>query len=65
MEELETRKKAARAWFEDLADRIIAAFETLEDEADSHLYPGAPGRFVRTPWTRAPAAARRRTRAAA
>jgi coproporphyrinogen III oxidase len=56
MEDLETRKKAARAWFEDLADRLIAAFEKLEDEADSHIYPGAPGRFVRTPWKRPPSA---------
>ena len=53
MEELETRKKAARAWFEELAGRIIAAFEALEDRADARLYPGASGRFVRTPWTRA------------
>ena len=54
MEELETRKKAARAWFEDLAERIIAVFEVLEDQADTRLYPGAPGRFVRTPWKRQP-----------
>src|ERR1700728_1670401 len=54
MDDLETRKKAARAWFEDLAGRIIAVFETLEDQADTRLYPGAPGRFVRTPWNRAP-----------
>jgi coproporphyrinogen III oxidase len=54
MDELETRKKAARAWFEDLAGRIIAVFETLEDQADTRLYPGAPGRFVRAPWNRAP-----------
>jgi coproporphyrinogen III oxidase len=49
MDDLETRKKAARAWFEDLAGRIIAVFETLEDQADTRLYPGAPSRFVRTP----------------
>ena len=54
MDELETRKQAARAWFEDLAGRIIAAFEALEDEADAHIYPGAPGRFIRTPWQRPP-----------
>ncbi|HEV7960332.1 MAG TPA: oxygen-dependent coproporphyrinogen oxidase [Rhizomicrobium sp.] len=54
MEELETRKKAARAWLEELAARIIAAFELLEDRADARLYPGASGRFVRTPWTRPP-----------
>jgi coproporphyrinogen III oxidase len=53
MEDLETRKKAARAWFEDLAGRISAVFEALEDMADAQLYPGAPGRFVRTPWIRA------------
>jgi len=55
--DLETRKTAARAWFEDLAVRIIAAFEALEAEADPALYKGEPipdfGRFVRTPWRRA------------
>lgn len=49
---LEDRKTAARAWFESLRDRIIAAFETLEDEAPADLYPGAPGRFERKPWVR-------------
>jgi coproporphyrinogen III oxidase len=52
MDDLETRKHAARAWFEDLASRIIMAFEALEDQADSHIYPGTAGRFVRTPWQR-------------
>ena len=54
MDDLETRKKAARTWFEELAVQIIAAFETLEDAADARLYPGAPGHFVRTPWARPP-----------
>src|ERR1700692_4418946 len=50
----ETRKASARAWFETLRDRIVAAFEEIEDA----LPTGAPpadrpaGRFVRTPWNR-------------
>ena len=50
--DLETRKAQARAWFESLRDRIMAAFEALEDEAPADLYPGAPGRFERKPWAR-------------
>ena len=51
----QARKDAARAWFEGLASRIIAAFEALEAEAGPALYKGEPGRFVRTPWQREPA----------
>ena len=50
--DLETRKTQARAWFESLRDRIMAAFEALEDGAPADLYPGAPGRFDRKPWSR-------------
>ena len=56
MTDLDTRKHTARAWFETLRDRIMAAFETIEREAPDTLYPGTPGTFVRTPWDRAPAA---------
>ena len=50
--DLEARKARARAWFEALRDDICAAFEALEDEAPVTLYAGAPGRFVRMPWSR-------------
>jgi len=46
------RQGRARQWFEALQGRIIAAFETLEDEAPAALYGAAPGRFIRTPWQR-------------
>ncbi len=49
---MDERKARAKAWFEELRDQICAAFERLEDEAPADLYPGAPGRFVRTPWRR-------------
>jgi len=52
MSEQDDRKAQAKAWFESLRDQIMQAFETLEDEADPALYPGSPGRFVRTPWNR-------------
>jgi coproporphyrinogen III oxidase len=49
---MDEQKARAKAWFESLRDQICAAFEALEDEAPADLYPGAPGRFVRTPWRR-------------
>ena len=49
---LAQQKTEARAWFEALRDRIHAAFEALEDQAPAELFPGEPGRFVRTPWER-------------
>jgi coproporphyrinogen III oxidase len=52
MDDTDRRKSTARAWFETLRDEICAAFEALEDEAPAHLYPGEPGRFVKTPWRR-------------
>ena len=52
MSDPEARKAQARAWFESLRDRIMAVFEALEDEAPAQLYPGAPGRFEKTPWSR-------------
>ena len=53
-DQLEARKDAARAWFESLQLRIIAAFEALEDEAPGPFAQDAdePGRFVLTAWSR-------------
>ena len=52
--ELAQRKERARAWFEELRDRICADLETLEDglPAGAPLADKAPGRFARTPWKR-------------
>ena len=49
---LDLKKVETRAWFEALRDRIHARFEALEDAAPADLFPGEPGRFVRTPWSR-------------
>jgi coproporphyrinogen III oxidase len=53
--QLENRKTQARAWFELLRDRIVAAFEALESAlpANAPLADQQAGRFVRTPWSRA------------
>ncbi len=52
--QIEARKTRARTWFESLRDDICAAFETVEDAlpASAPLAERAPGRFVRTPWSR-------------
>jgi len=51
---IETRKERARTWFETLRDRIVAAFEEVEDAlpAGAPFADRAPGRFARTPWKR-------------
>ena len=52
---MESRKVQARAWFENLQDQIIAAFEALEDECLGPFNdeaPIMPGRFERKPWAR-------------
>ena len=44
------RQEQARAWFEALRDEICAAFEAIEDEAETA--GSRPGRFARKPWER-------------
>jgi coproporphyrinogen III oxidase len=52
--QIEARQTRARTWFERLRDDICAALEAVEDAlpANAPLAERAPGRFVRTPWTR-------------
>jgi coproporphyrinogen III oxidase len=44
--------RRARELFDATRDRLVVAFEQLEDEAPEHLYPGPPGRFELKPWDR-------------
>lgn len=46
---IEDRKAEARAWFEQLRDKICASFEAIEAEAAGDT---APIHFERTPWLR-------------
>jgi coproporphyrinogen III oxidase len=52
--QIEMRKDRARTWFETLRDRIVAAFEALEDAlpATAPLADRPAGRFVHTAWGR-------------
>jgi coproporphyrinogen III oxidase len=46
-------KARAARWFEDLRDRLCAAFEAIEDEhAQARPEGASAGRFQRTPWQR-------------
>lgn len=50
----QARKQTAKAWFESLRERIIAAFEELERTlpVGAPLSDRAAGQFTRTPWQR-------------
>ncbi len=49
---LDSRNARARAWFDTLRDRIVAAFEQLEIDAPADLFPGEPAKFELKPWVR-------------
>ena len=48
----EEHKARAKAWFEELRDRLCAAFEAIEDEHDGPGRDLLPGRFERKAWQR-------------
>jgi coproporphyrinogen III oxidase len=48
----EALKPAAQAWFEQLRNRICAAFEAIEDAQHGPFGDRPPGRFARTVWRR-------------
>ncbi|MGH6877834.1 MAG: oxygen-dependent coproporphyrinogen oxidase [Rhizomicrobium sp.] len=53
MHSIEAQKTKARAWFEDLRDKICVVCEAIEDELVGPLCEGSAGRFERREWTRA------------
>lgn len=51
-DDIEAKKAAAKAWFEELRDKIVAGFEAIEDDLSGPHASWAAGRFERTEWLR-------------
>jgi len=49
---VELQRTQARAWFEELRDRLCREVEILEREAPAELFPQPPATFVLKPWKR-------------
>ena len=52
MTAFDAEKTRATGWFQELQDRICAAFEAIEAEHQGPLAEQTPGRFTRTAWRR-------------
>jgi len=50
--DIEDKKRIASAWFRQLRDQIVAAFEDIEDAVAGPHADRQPGRFEITPWDR-------------
>ena len=50
--DIDSRKARASAWFEELRDRICAAFEAIEQDYKGPFTDREPGKFERTSWRR-------------
>jgi coproporphyrinogen III oxidase len=48
----DSHKSQAQAWFDSLRDRLVAAFEAIEDEYAARRPKAPAGRFQRRAWTR-------------
>ena len=53
----DAQKDRARTWFESLRDQICAAFEAIEQDYEGPFKDQPPGKFERTAWVQAVAAA--------